>query len=183
MKNIFKKNTLDLGSYVNIKTGESLLDERPNISSVSEKTNLVILHSKEYIVIDSKALDYVIRSFNRSDAFKIMEMADMVRTCYNVLFDRKKDVPHSKESLMDELDVTQSKFEAFLRKLLLHNIIYYIVGVKNRRKIVHIMLNPTLARKSKALSKDCTSVFANLSEKGASLRERNRIDAFEGENS
>jgi len=181
MKNVFKKKTLDLGSYVNMKTGESLLDERPDISSVNVKTDLVIFHSKEFIVVDSRALAYVNATFNRSDTAKILEMADMVRTCYNVLFDRKKDVPHSKESLMEEIDITRNKYEAFLRKLLLHNIIYYLVGMKNRRKIVHIMLNPSLARKSKAFSKECTSVFANLSEKGASLRERNRIDAFEGE--
>ena len=183
MKNVVKKKVLDFSSYVNTKTGELLVNEIPNIASINTKTDLVIFHSKEFIIVDSRALDYVNSVLSTFEYSRVIQMADMVKTCYNVLFDRKKDVPHSKESLMDELDISRNTFEPFLRKLLLHNIIYYIVGMKNRRKIVHIMLNPSLARKSKAFSKECTSVFANLSEKGASLRERNRIDAFEGENS
>jgi hypothetical protein len=183
MKNIVKKERVDLSTYVNVKTGERFIDEMPDIVSVNVRTDLVTITSKEFIVIDSKALAYVNSTFNRSDAAKIIEMADMVKTCYNVIFNKAKNVPHSRTTLMEALDVSRNSFGDFLKRLLDHNIIYYIVGMKRRRKTVFIMLNPTLARKSKALSKDCTSVFANLSEKGASLRERNRIDAFEGENS
>jgi len=161
MKSVYNKSKIDSSKYVNIETGIKLDDEIPDISFVSSKTDLVIVHSDEYVIIDSKALAYIWTNFSHVDVGRIMKMSDMVSGSYNVLAD-ENDNPHTKETLMIELDYARNKFALFMKKLYDKSVIYYIKGVKNRKEYTHVMLNPTLARKSKTVHKECLALFDDL---------------------
>jgi DNA-binding MarR family transcriptional regulator len=146
------------GELLDLTTGE-VLPKGTTINTVDE--DLVIMHSEEYIIIDSKAVNYIMQNFNPADVGRIFRMADMTRGEYNILHKDKK-VPHTNATLMEELEYSRSKYSEFMKRLYKKGIIYYIIGVKNDTEVKFIMLNPHLARKRKSLSKECLACFNQL---------------------
>lgn len=160
-KRLYNKSKIDSSKYVNTETGILLDDDIPNISFVNIKTDLVIIHSDEYVIIDSKALMYIAEHFSNVDVGRILKMANMVSGCYNILVD-DKDTPHTKETLMSELDYARNNFAIFMKKLYDKSVICYTKSTKKNKQITHVMLNPTLARKSKTVHKECLALFDDL---------------------
>lgn len=165
MKSKFNKKQIDTSKYVNVETGESLSSELPNLTSVNIKDkDMVIISSKEYMTIDSEALQYIKKEFNNAECGRILEMCNMVNGSYNILYNQNKE-PHTKQTLGEELNYTINKFRDFLQKLYKKSVIYYIMGFKDNKEQTWIMLNPTLARKQKTFNIRCVSSFQNLAEK------------------
>lgn len=162
VKRIYNKKKLDRSQYVNIETAETL-DSEVSFTSVNVPTDFVTVDSQEYIIIDSKAKAYVETLFNQAECGRIFKMTDMVHGCFNILYN--KDVPHTTKTLAESLEYSRNKMTLFLRKLLKASIIYYIKGYRNDKPATFIMLNPTLARKSKKFHTDCISVFEDLSRR------------------
>lgn len=162
VKKVFKRTKIFADNYVNTETGE-LLSSEGNYTSLNEPTEYYEVSSSEYIIIDSSAKRYIESAFNNAECGRIFQMADMVQGCYNILF--HKDTPHTKETLSKELEYSRNKMSDFLKKLLKESVIYYINGYKDNNKVTWIMLNPTLARKSKLFHQDCIKVFEDLSKK------------------
>lgn len=159
---VYNKEKLDTSKYVNIETGETLQSENPNITSVNKiNKDLVIVSSDEYIIIDSKALVYIQKNFTNAEVARILDMSNMVKGCYNLLY-KKDSTEHTKESLKEELEYTRNNFALFMKKLYVKSIIYYFKGFKNGKELTHIMLNPHLARKSKTFFVDCISSFEDI---------------------
>lgn len=162
----YKKKKINPSDYVNIHTGQPLVDEYGSITSVNIPNNdLVIVSSNEYFIIDSEAMRYIADNFSSTEVGRITKMANMVSGCYNVLHS-KQDIPHTNDTLMEEIEYTRDKFSMFMKKLHRKHVIAYLEVYSEDEKLVrHIMLNPTLARKSKGFHPKCTSVFQNLSKK------------------
>lgn len=159
-----KKTTttkVDGNQFVDKTTGETLDSAFPGATSVRQvDENIVIMHSEEYVILDSQALQYVQENFSPVDLGRIMKMTDMTQGQYNVLY--KGDKPHSKQTLMTELDYSRNKFANFLKRLEMKSVIYYIVGYVDGKRVRHIMLNPNLARKRKTIHKDCLNSFQDI---------------------
>jgi hypothetical protein len=158
------KKKIDGDQFINKDTGELLSSEVPGVSSVSSiDRELMVMHSEEYVIIDSKALMYIQENFNPVDLGRILKMADMTYGEYNILYNN--GVPHNKETLMEELNYSRNKFANFLKRLEMKSVIYYIVGYVDGRKVKHIMLNPHLARKRKTIHRNCLVSFQPLTKK------------------
>ena len=160
-KNVYKKIKINFDNYINKDTGETLLSEQPNGKFIMKDENLVIIHSKEYVVIDSQALEYIKDNFTQVEYSRIIQMGNMVKGKYNLLHNRSDDF-HTNDSLMEELEYTRNIFAKFMKKLYEKSVIYYIHGHKNRQKVTYIMLNPFLARKSKVFDKECILAFEDI---------------------
>jgi len=165
MKQMVVRRSIDSSKYVNMDTGETLASERPDITATTQSTDMVVVSYNEYVTIDSRAVEFIRREFNASETGRILAMADMVKGCYNILFNKKTNEPHCRETLSDDLEYSRNKFADFLKKLFDKSVVYYIKGVKGGKERVWIMLNPTLARKSKVFHKDCRNVFEDLCKK------------------
>lgn len=155
------KRKIDGDQFVNKDTGE-MLDSNVTAVTVVD-TELMIMHSEEYVILDSKALSYIQENFSPTDLGRILKMADMTYGEYNVLYN--KNVPHNRETLMEELDYTRNKFSNFLKRLEMKSIIYYISGYVDGKRVKYFMLNPHLARKRKTIHKDCLKSFQPLAIK------------------
>jgi len=81
----------------------------------------------------------------------------------------------SQKILRVSLDYDESEFSRFMKRLHTKSIVYYFSGYKDGRKCKWIMLNPTLARKSKTFHKDCLNVFDDLSKKPAGNLQLNNL--------
>ena len=162
MKRLFNKVNINPSDYVNTKTGETLQSENPNITSLNSFHNdLVIIDYKEYVVIDSKALNYISENFSSTEVGRIIKMSDMVKGCFNILHDKGQN-PHTDESLMIDIEYTRNKYADFMKKLIMKGVIYYVIGYKNKKPVKYILLNPHLARKSKTIHKECLLYFDKL---------------------
>jgi len=156
-----KTQKIDGEQFVDKDTGETLGSAIPGIQTVrSVDENVVIMNSEEYVILDSQALVYIQDHFNPMDLGRIMKMTNMTQGQYNVLY--KGEQPHSKQTLMTELDYSRNKFSNFLKRLEMKSIIYYIVGYVDGKRVRHIMLNPNLARKRKTIHKDCLNSFQDI---------------------
>lgn len=162
MQKIKTKNNIDATKYVNIETGELLSAEKPGATSINIDTNLVMIDYKEYVIIDSKALRYIKNNFNNSDFARIVEMADMVKGNSNYVYDRRNNVPHTDKTLMKELDLTRNRFVDFVNRLVDKEVIYLMIGSKNKKKFKYIILNPYLARKTKTTDENILCYFTDL---------------------
>jgi len=153
------KKKIDGDQFVDKDTGETLGSMGVTSVNITDK-KIVIMNSDEYVILDSKALEYVQEHFNSTDLGRIMKMTNMTRGQYNVLYNGEK--PHSKQTLMTELDYSRNKFSNFLKRLEMKSIIYYIVGYVDGKRARSIMMNPHLARKRKTIHTDCLNSFQDI---------------------
>jgi hypothetical protein len=158
------KNKINSELYVNKETGESLSDEMPGISSVMRvDKEHVVMHSEHYIILDSNAMVYLRENFSPVDLGRIMQMTDMTKGEYNILYDGP--TPHSDVSLMKVLVYSRNKFANFMTRLEKKSIIYYVLGYTDGKRVKYTMLNPHLARKRKTIHRDCFTKFDDIRTK------------------
>lgn len=163
LKKSFYKKKINPDEYVNVTTGE-LLSSEYQVTSVNVQSDLVILSSTEYIIIDSKARQYIDAEFTVAEKGRIYQMADMVHGCFNLIYDKKENIPHTVNTLSKDIDYGRTQMTEFLKKLHKKSVIYYIDGYKNKKRCKWIMLNPTFARKQKSFDRRCLDVFKDLSK-------------------
>jgi hypothetical protein len=169
-KKLTRKKSINPNNYVNTNTGELLASEYAGLSSVTiTDADLEIVSSKEYVVLDSVALNYIAHYFNTVDLGKIIKMSNMVQTNFNILSDRKHE-PHSERTLMVELETSVNKFRDFLKRLYDKGIIAYLLLKKDGIERKHIILNPNIARKRKSYHKDCLKLFQDFNLKDLSKK-------------
>ena len=158
-KTVRKK--IDGNQFVNKGTGETLASTHPGIRSVNTiDDDIVIMHSKEFVVIDSTAFQYISKHFSVTDIGRILKMADMTYGEYNILYNGS--VPHDNKTLMEALEYSRNKFATFMKRLERKSIIYYISGYFDDKPAKYIMLNPHLARKRKTINRECLDVFKDI---------------------
>jgi len=161
-----KKTTrkkIDGEQFIDKDTGETLSSANPGVRSVNTvDEGVVIMHSDEFVVIDSQAFMYIQENFSVVDIGRIVKMSNMTYGEFNVLYNGR--VPHDNKSLMESLEYSRNKFSNFMKRLHMKSIIYYIEGYEDNKKKKYIMLNPHLARKRKTINKDCLDVFRNIKQ-------------------
>jgi hypothetical protein len=157
---IVRKVKLEKG-VVDESTGE-ILPASTTVNIVDK--DLVLVHSEEYVIIDSLALQYILQNFSPVDYGRILKMADMTSGVYNILYHNRK-IPHTDASLMEQLQYTRNKYADFMKRLYRKSVISYIHTVKDGKEFKYIMLNPNLARKRKTIDKNCLTYFDELGTK------------------
>jgi hypothetical protein len=158
--------SLDPTTLVNSETGETILseigkDSRLVVKGISEHFTV---SSKEYIIIDSKALSYVCRVLGKTDVDKIFRMGDMLMTTLNAIYN-EGNKPHTLTSLSKALSISESEFKKIVSRLVSKSVLAYTVctppGYDLPTKVY--MLNPTLIRKRKGFHEDLLLFFKDLS--------------------
>jgi len=168
MRNITGKRAINPADFANITTGEMMSDEFGNgVTSVNIKTNLLKVKSLEFFMVDSNAKKYLSRLFTDAEMGRLYKMFDMTMTEYNVLFLCDSRKPHTKQTLMEALDLGRNTFEPFFNRLIKLGVIYFIRGKESgKNKMVdRIILNPTISRKRSTFSVDCMGLFEDFSKK------------------
>lgn len=156
IRNVNTKRKLD--EIVDTSTGECF-----NEVNITESTDYVLMDYDEYVTIDSTALKYIVANFSPSDYGRIIRMSDMVDGPFNVLH-KEKDIPHTNQTLAEELKYSRNKYAEFMKRLHNNGIIYYFDGLSKVKGVTvkHVMLNPYLARKKKMFNKQCFKYFTDF---------------------
>lgn len=166
MKNIKRNRKIDINTYVNTDTGETLISELKNSKStllVQDDTELYVADSKEYVVIDSKALEYIISNLSNSDTTKTLTLANTLKTDYNIIYNHTR--PHTLDTLAELLDITKDNVTKLVKRLNKLSILAYVVSTKDGQYQKCYLMNPSLARKRKSLNKELLEIFDDLTVK------------------
>lgn len=163
MKTKKVKEVLELNPtlYANIETGELLSDQEPGVSiKVTRDSDLVEIHYKEYILINSETLDFITdnKILGTADIGHLLKLADTVKTEYNALFKGNNTV-HSVESLSKLLDMSYDRTRLFLDRLIKKGILYKFSGYRDDQPFKAYLMNPYVARKRKNVKKECVNLF------------------------
>lgn len=159
---LVSKASINPDEYFNIHTGKPLSSIHPDMTTVNvPNTELVQVRYTEFVTVSSSAVVFIYSNFTKVEAGRILLMSDMVKGCYNLLYN-KNNHPHTKKTLEKGLDLTRVNLGRFLKKLLKKGVIYYLTGYKDGKKFTHIMLNPHLAKKRGNLHVDCIAAFQDF---------------------
>jgi len=157
MKTVKVTTNLDLSKYVDIETGQPMLDllDKDTSIKVLKDTDLVLIDSKDSFVTDVEVLTQLIKDkiINVKDIGYIMLMSRTLKTEHNATYNYT--IPHTLESLSELLDLSYDRTTVLIKRLYNKNIMYKLVTVNDTL----YCMNPYLTRKRKTLSKELVAIF------------------------
>lgn len=160
MKKVKTAINLDLSKYVDIETGQPMLDllDKDTSIKVLKDTDYVIIDSKDYFITDVEVLTALIRDkiITIKDLGYIMLMSQTLRTEYNATFNHT--IPHTLETLSLLLDLSYVRTTMLINRLYKKNIMYRL----NTTNETLYCMNPYLTRKRKTLSKELLQIFGKF---------------------
>lgn len=161
MKDEIRSKILDLDKYVNIDTGQLLLDELSTESSIkiTEKTGNKFVESDNYIVVDVDSLKYLRQEkiISSKDVGHIMHMSETLKTVYNAMF-MNNNVPHTLASLSEYLGMSYDTTTRYIKKLAKKNIVHKYITAYD----TYYCLNPYLTRRRKTIDSELLSHFSKF---------------------
>ena len=165
MRKAYEKKKIDFKKYINVETGETLGSELKGAISINVRNeDKVFMHDESYYIMGSEASLYLDNEFSDAERGRIISMCNMAKGEYNLLYrdDNGVKKPHTKETLMDYLDITVNRFRDFMNKLYAKNIICPLIESRDGVKKKWFMINPYLARKQKGFNAKCANQFQKL---------------------
>ena len=180
IKTLNRIKKLKAQQYANVETGELLISESKDSYFIEiEKSDLKIISSTDYITIDSEVMRFVESRFVDSDLGKIYKIAHMAKGEYNILYNGK--LPHTKQTLQAELDLSLNGFKTFINKLYEANIIAYVSSFNTvqQKESLHIIFNPFIARGRKTFDNEkCIERFEKFFEEFKSVNKKSKIKVY-----
>jgi len=167
IKKVKKSTTIDVGEYVNMTTGETLVSEvtGSNLTLTAKSdTNSVVISNEDYYVVDAKVLDYLSSILNRSELGSLSIMSTDLKTPLNIIYNN--NVPHTNETLQQKLGMdSPSGFSKLIKKLMKVGILYQIKGnIMGQIRVIY-MMNPFVVRKRKVIDATVLELFPNFHTK------------------
>lgn len=161
-KKAHKKIRVNTEEFSRNSTGEIMNSEIPNITSVNiVDENHIIIDSKEYIILDKVALDYLELTLPEKDMVYVYKLINMCGGKHNFILD-KKDNPLTKEDLRVQLKLATTRFKSLMKTLFDRSVIGIYIVSKERKVYKYLTLNPTLARRNKILDAQLRKIFPDL---------------------
>lgn len=152
-----KTSKLDMSKFINAETGELMDSELSKTTiKISEDTNLVSLSSDEFITIDSKVLNFLLKNkiITTTESGYVLAMANTVKTDYNALYKNNNTI-HTLDSIAVLLELSIDRTKKLLSSLRKKDIIFLL----KRSKDTIYLLNPYIARKRKTINTECIAIF------------------------
>jgi len=149
---------VSLETHVDESTGEvRLLAEIKEGQKITQKSDLVTIHSNDYSVIDVDSLKVLMQALNDSDMAKIIKMSITTKTASNILFNN--NIPHSNKTLQQYLEIkSKSMFMKLIKRLVKEGALYKVEGNIYGEVRTIYMLNPHLSRRRRTFNADVIAV-------------------------
>ena len=151
--------------YVNPETGGTLHDDvdGDNVKRAKKPVSFHI-NSDNYIVFDSKAVEYLCQELSGAEMARVMSIGNMIYGDCSVVVRQTNKVAHSSETLAEALDMNMNKFYIMVRKLVKKGILSYCVCAPSGYVQKIYMLNPYIARKNKAFNNTLHDFFSDITQ-------------------
>ncbi len=157
-KTITVDKRIDPSLYVNAETGETMLSELEGVSlKTSKKTDLYVIDSKEYVIIDSKGIQYICSELSAVDCQRYTTMANWLKTEFNIVYNN--NVPHSLDTLSAALGIDKDSATRLVNRLVKKGLMAYVVCAPSGFIQRLYMLNPSVVRKRRTFNKELMMFF------------------------
>lgn len=162
VRKVTVKKNIDMSKYINPDTGELLSSELQNVSSiqVNEETGTFSIDSKDYVRIETDALNYMKRVLSNTDTARFTEMAALLKTALNVVYNT--NYPHTLESLSAYLDMTKPEVTRMCNRLMLKGLLFSGNVIRNGKKEKLYIINPFAARKRNTFTDELKDLFPDF---------------------
>lgn len=168
-KNIKKNITIDLATYFNGDTGESLASELVSMEvkttvSIMEDTELITMsRPKDFAFINTGTLLKIIKILNNADLAQLTKLIPLTKTEMNMVYNHS--VPHTNATLQKYLEIgSRSKFTELMRRLIKAGVLYQIKGSINGAVRVVYILNPYFSNKRRTFHNSLFDIFKDFED-------------------
>lgn len=129
---------------------------------VYEETNLVEFTTKDYAIVSSEAVAYLLDVLTPTDYKRFNRVQSLTKTPLNLIYNGQ--YPHNTRTLREHLNINGKQFERFIRKLTNKGILYVVKGLSPKTGKVQntYIVNPFISRKRKNIDKELCAIFANV---------------------
>lgn len=156
-----KTKEINLGDYVNVTTGQMLVDELKPGDSIrfTEELDQERVDSINYITIDVDSLEFLQREkiITTKDIGYIVSLSKTLRTVLNAMC-RGNNAPHTLTSLSEYLDISYDATARYIKKLSKKNIVHKYVTAHD----TWYCLNPYLTRRRKYIDSTLLENFSKF---------------------
>lgn len=161
------KSTTDLNAHIDHETGEITEIKNNGTSRYSkvEKTGMVTVSTKDYVVVDSKIMDMLSEALTDSDLAKVLKMSLTTTTPFNVLTNSNNKF-HNSSTLQQYLKMkSKSMFFKLIKRLVQEGVLYKFEGlIKGEVQKVYLM-NPLLTRKRRVFDPKLKRIFTDFEKR------------------
>jgi hypothetical protein len=159
---ITKQNITD--EYVNISSGETLMSEMPDLKYMMKGSDEVIIDYKHFIVMNSEVLMFLSEILPPAELGRVLKLSHLIKTNWNILHNKKTDMPYKQDELAKEIEYTRDKFHNFMQKMYKASVIYKLSGYWDGIHKTIFILNPHLVKAKATLHKDLLIMFEDISK-------------------
>lgn len=158
-----KKTLKEWGEFVNKETGETLESQVGVITSINTRDeDFVVIDGENFMIVEKNALNYLETILSSSEMNYVRMMSTMVGGEYNALFGKNNEAL-TRKTLQDEIEVAKTTFVQLMSKLHKEGVISYLDSyISRNKKVKFVVMNPTLARKTKRIRVETASLFRDL---------------------
>jgi hypothetical protein len=166
VKKLVTESNIPMDEYKHISTGKTMLDESDgNTAKMQKPTDHFRIDTDNYVVFSSDAVEYLLRTLNRTDVSRVFQIGNMVIGDCSVICSANYK-PHSSDTLSAALQMDKNKFYEMVRRMVKKNILSYCVCAPTGHVQKIYMLNPYIARKKKALNCELLTIFRDITQDG-----------------
>lgn len=159
MKHAYNKKKIDPSKYVNIETGQPLSDEMPELTSLNVKNKeLIVIDYNSYVMINKDAIALLSAVLSEADMGRLLEMADMIETEFNILCTKDNKI-QDRKSLSIDLNLAPDNVTRLINKFHNRGILGFLKTKIDNKVVNTIILNPFIARKRKTIGSQCVDAF------------------------
>lgn len=138
-----------------LKDGERIVLERDS--------ELVKIHSENYMVVDTDVLEYIKSKISVSDYEKLFSLGVFLKTKFNILFNHTR--PFTLDTLSKKLGINKDNTNKFVRRMVEKQIMAYTVCAPSGYVDKIYSINPQLMRRGNWYDKEfVTTYFTDFSK-------------------
>lgn len=148
---------------------EKIMEEISNTLGVGGKitatieTDLVEIHSDNYMVVDTDVLNIVEKEISQNDYLKLFSLGVCLKTKFNILFNHT--TPFTVDTLSKRLNINTDNTNKFVRRMVESGIMAYTVCAPSGYMQKIYSTNPQLIRRGKYYDKEFVLTYFRIFDK------------------
>lgn len=124
------------------------------------ETDLIEIHSDNYMVIDTDVADIIHKEISENDYLKLFNLGVCLKTKYNILFNHT--TPFTVETLSKRLGINVDNTNKFVKRMVGKGIMAYTVCAPSGYIQKIYAVNPQLIRRGKCYDKDFVLTYFRI---------------------
>ena len=141
---------------------EQMSSELTNGSKITTtiETDLIEIHSENYMIVDTDVLNIVKKEITQSDYLKLFGLGVCLKTRYNILFNHTR--PFTVDTLSVRLGINVDNTNKFVKRMVEKGIMAYTVCAPSGYLQKIYSINPQLLRRGKCYDREFVTTYFRI---------------------